>query len=226
MRLRIVLLSAALAIVAAPAVSATKTVRVGQAGGWYCTSARDFVAMAIEPADRMNNLRPSCQALKAGTSLEVDDLTRGKEGFSVGEATIDGKTVSVAIVDDAAKEATPQPTMNRTFKRVSPDDVRNTPAKWKDRDIEFVNVNVYWVGSDDVRILTDSQLTLFAKKTRSADNSYFAANCETQDEAVSRKCKATVRFNYDFSGVDQPTGLYKRTVLRSSDVELIRPKGR
>lgn len=54
------------------------------------------------------------------------------------------------------------------FKLVDPNDVRNTPEKWQGRKIQFNNVRVYWVADNDVRIITNTSLTLFARAVLAA----------------------------------------------------------
>lgn len=97
--------------------------------------------------------------------------------------------------------------------------MRATPDKWKGRDIEFRNVNVYWVDDDDVRLITSDSLTVFARGVRGG--AQFKDKCETAKEALSSKCRATIRFSYDVYDVDQPSGLMKRTVLVTFNAELI-----
>jgi hypothetical protein len=107
----------------------------------------------------------------------------------------------------------------RTFKTISPSDVRATPSKWQGRDIEFRNVYVYWVDDDDIRLVTSDSLTVFAKRVRGGEQ--LKDKCETAKEALSSKCRAAVRFSYYSYDVDQPSGLAKRTVLMTLDAELI-----
>lgn len=211
---------AALALLSMGGAAMAEKVIVGSKGGIVCTDARDMLAMIErklkgQPLD----MGSTCQPVPASTTIEAtstEDLTPEIKG-GLGK-NADGKAIAFLIWRDVVK-----PTSDgRTFKRVSPNDVRNTPAKWQGRDIEFVNVNVYWVANDDVRIITDTNVTLFATDIRSVEASFFSSQCETQDEALSRKCKATVRFKYDEFGEDQPNGIFKRIVLTSNDVELIR----
>ena len=113
---------------------------------------------------------------------------------------------------------------NRNFKSIDPDDVRNTPGKWAGRDIEFASVQVYWVDDNDVRLLTHSALTVFAKSLTGslADVAHFRANCETAKESNLPSCRARLRFSYSRHSEDMPTGLRKRTVIVTDNAELIR----
>lgn len=125
--------------------------------------------------------------------------------------------------EPAASTAAPQ-----DFKVVDPNDIRNTPTKWQGRPIQFNNVRVYWVSDTDVRILTNINLTLFAVKVVGPPEAiqFYKSNCETEREATSQKCRASVRFTYLKHGEDTPSGLMKRTVLISNDVTFVRSQGR
>lgn len=207
----------------AVAPAQAEKVYAGSKGGFWCREEEDLLGVvAGRFKGRKDGLGPSCETIRpfsqidAKTVVKIDELTAAGQGDT---ETANG--VRFIVFRDKL------PPTDRTFKRVSPNDVRNTPTKWKGRPIEFANVNVYWVGDDDVRILTGTNVTLFATKIRSADRGHFSNGCETEDEAMSRKCKATVRFVYQDHDEDQPNGLFKRIVLTSDDVELIRaPAGR
>jgi hypothetical protein len=126
---------------------------------------------------------------------------------------------SPSVAPPAAKKEEPAA---RSFKVVSPADVRNTPDKWIGRDIQFSRVNVYWVADDDVRFLTGVNLTLFGEDVRGDAKTitHLKENCETSREANSGKCVVNVKFKYTRHGEDSPGGLYKRTVLSSDDIEV------
>lgn len=147
----------------------------------------------------------------------------------------DGRPVAFMTFDKSAEvavaptrtEVPPASSANapRTFKLVSLEDVRNTPAKWQGRDIQFARVQVYWVGDDDVRFLTKSSLTLFGSGVRGDPKgvAFLKENCETSCEADMAKCTVTVKFSYKRHGEDSPNGLMKRTILVSDDIEIARP---
>ncbi|MET3892805.1 hypothetical protein ABIE41_003881 [Bosea sp. OAE506] len=118
----------------------------------------------------------------------------------------------------------PAPFSARTFKRIDPADVKNTPDKWVNRDIEFASVRVYWVADNDLRILTNDSMTLFGRAPLGdpADVAYLRENCETSKEADTAKCRVRVRFNYTEHRTDMPGGMFKRTVLVAPQVEFAR----
>ncbi|PZU95555.1 MAG: hypothetical protein DI527_00675 [Chelatococcus sp.] len=215
---------AALALLSTGSGAMAEKVTAGSKGGIICTDPIEMVAMIERKLKNAPlDMGSTCQPVPAWTTIEAtnaEDLTPEIKG-GLGK-NADGKTIAFLIWRDVAKPTS----AGRSFKRVSPNDVRNTPAKWQGRDIEFTNVNVYWVASDDVRILTGTNVTLFATDIRSVEASFFSSQCETEEEALSRKCRATVRFRYSEFGEDQPNGILKRIVLTSNDVELIKPVGR
>lgn len=148
------------------------------------------------------------------------------------KAAIDGKKSVPAVPAPAAVSVSPEPIppkVEASFKAVDPRDVQATPDKWKDRGIQFNKVQVYWVADDDVRILTGTNLTLFARNVIGPPEAvrFFKQECETSREAFSGKCRAAVRFSYFRHGEDQPNGYQKRVVLQSKDLEFVRlPQGR
>lgn len=138
--------------------------------------------------------------------------------------------VEVSVQPIAAavpKPSAPPPTISfsaRSFKRIDPADVKNTPDKWVGRDIEFASVRVYWVADDDLRVLTTDGMTLFGRAPLGdpADVAYLRENCETSKEADSNKCRVRVRFNYTEHRTDTPGGMFKRTILIAPQVEFAR----
>lgn len=191
----------------------------GGSGSFYCEDGADIIKMIESAAKgRGATLGDTCKPIVPGTKIDATSVN-WIDDLAVGRGEVDGKK-DVAFI---ARKQTPMPTSEgRTYKRVSSVDVRNSPDKWAGRDIEFRNVSIYWVDDDDVRVLTDSSLTLFARNPRGSEVDFFKANCETQAEALASKCRASVRFRYDKHGEDSPGGLAKRTVLVSSDVEIVR----
>lgn len=209
--------------------AAADIVTVGSKGGLFCSDPEQMMAIVMATLTKTKQpAMDSCRVMSPGTKLDAQKVEKLDADITLGI----GKIVGSAVENDTgafmlvSTAPEPPPAHNRSFKRVSPNDVRNSPDKWQGRDIEFVDVQVYWVSSDDVRVLTKTNVTLFAGKTRSADNSYFSSACETEDDATSRKCRATVRFRYHAYGEDNPSGILKRTVLRSDDVEIIKPAAR
>jgi hypothetical protein len=221
------------ALMAAAPATASEFI-VGRDGGIYCTSVDDMKRIIVAAAAGTKGVLPgSCKAMPAGQKIMIvtrDDIS---DGFIMGLGLIDGVkdpvffTASTAS-GPAASTAKARTSEGRDFKRVSPADVRNTPTKWEGRDVQFTGVNVYWVDDDDVRIVTKDTVTLFASHVRGtpADIGFLRENCETEREALSNKCRVNVRFSFASHGTDKPTGMFTRTILRSSDVELIRPSRR
>ena len=178
-----------------------------------------------------------CDQIPDGTRIVADNVKR-VNGFISGSGTANDFRKGMAFAffgfaesippAGASSPTPPEPTkpaptyvppIPRSFKVVSPSDVRATPDKWKGRDIEFRNVNVYWVDDDDVRLITSDSLTVFARSVRGGEQ--FKDKCETAKEALSSKCRATIRFSYDVYDVDQPSGLMKRTVLVTFNAEFV-----
>lgn len=226
MRLKIT----ALLIAASTSVSA-QTVTIPASGSLFCEDPKIMlqIVMATLMGAKPDNFE-SCFTLKGGTQIAADKMEQMSDSVRLGIGKISdgpsaGKSGAFIMVSETQAKPVEKPTSwGRTFKRISPNEVRNAPTKWEGRDIEFRNVNVYWVDDNDVRFVTEARVTLFAKEVRgaNADREFLRANCETEDEALSRKCLVTVRFKYDEHDVDQPTGIVKRTVLRSADVEVER----
>ncbi len=208
-------------------IAAAEVITTGPKGGVFCSDERELLGMILIAA--MGDTPPpgkTCSVIKPGAVITTDKTTSVNKGMVMGKGDVveNGTTRSGFFT-----VAIPGPKLTsdgRTFKRLKPADVRNAPSKWSGRDIEFAGVNVYWVDDDDVRIVTDQRLTIFATEVRGTDRDFFKQNCETEDEALSRKCKATVRFAYIEFDEDTPTGFIKRTVLKSDDVEIVRPAGR
>lgn len=143
------------------------------------------------------------------------------------KAVIDGKKSAPSVSVPPVVSASPEPkpaAIDASYKTVDPRDVQATPDKWKDRGIQFNRVQVYWVADDDVRILTGTSLTLFARNVVGPPEAvrFFKQECETSREALSEKCRAAVRFSYFRHGEDQPNGYQKRVVLQSNDLEFVR----
>ena len=221
----------AISLAFSSAVSA-QTITIPADGSLFCENTEHMMkivmaALVGQKPDKFD----SCIVLRGGTKIaasKVEKMASGAFDLGVGtvlDGTLAGKTGAFLMVAAASEKPVERPTSwGRTFKRISPNEVRNAPTKWEGRDIEFRNVNVYWVDDNDVRFVTDHRVTLFARDVRGAhgDREFLKANCETEDEALSRKCLVTVRFKYDEHDVDQPTGIVKRTVLRSADVEVER----
>jgi hypothetical protein len=204
---------------------------VGSKGGFYCTDADDMQKVIIEALQgKMKDVPKSCKMLTPGQKIDVikkEDIS-SEVVMGVGKIAEIPTPVIFSLSTSSTINNAPRSSEGREFKRVSPSDVRNTPAKWAGRDIQFSNVQIYWVADDDVRIITNDSVTLFASTIRGleSDISFLRKNCETEKEALSRLCRANVRFSYNEHSTDQPTGIFKRTVLQSNDVELIRIKSR
>lgn len=242
--MRFGLIIAAICLISAPA--AAEKVYAGANGGVYCSSESDLIGTI---SGRIKGLGPTCKSLPSFASIDARNFAR-TGNVSIGGGDFgESKNIFFVAIHDVLPSASPAPPSStpiaaasrsqstsepprsevrgsRNAKRVSPGDVRNTPDKWVGRDIEFASTQVYWVADDDVRILTGTNLTLFAKAVRSDSLAHYRSECETENEARQTKCRAIVRFTYERHGEDSPNGLFKRTVLVSSDVELIRPSGR
>lgn len=203
-----------------------RTITLGPEGGWACAESTDKTRMLVRAAsEQKKDLPASCRTLAGGMKLEVEGYYDDGDGVAVADATIDGKDVMVGVfVAKVAAADAPgaAPLKPRVFKRVSPADVRNSPRKWQGREIEFGSAQVYWVEDNDVRIINEGSVVIFARKVGGAEADWFKANCETQEEAFSSKCRATARFTYSGFDEDNPTPVSRRTILASDDVELIR----
>jgi hypothetical protein len=237
------------AVALSTAASATETVIAAPDSMYACETSDQmktfFVAMFF--GGKASDLK--CDTIPAGTRFLADNVRR-VNGFISGDGVANDFRGGVPFaffgvaetqelpaaappsppppappvaaqlpVPEWAKPAPPPPPPPRTFKAISPSDVRATPGKWQGRDIEFRNVYVYWVDDDDIRLVTSDSLTVFAKRVRGGEQ--LKDKCETAKEALSAKCRATVRFSYHSYDVDQPSGLAKRTVLMTLDAELI-----
>lgn len=208
---------------------------IGSKGGVSCDDPKDLEHMIASAATGKNiTSSGSCRMLPKGTKIETIKYEKIGDGIIMGIGkiigTINNKDVIIftsfieEIQNTSTTKSKQEKQLTRSFKLVSPTDVKNTPTKWMERDIEFTSINVYWVEDDDVRILTGTTLTLFAKKVigSESDIKFLKNNCETANESSSRKCKAKVRFSYSEHSEDMPSGIRKRTVIISDDVELIR----
>lgn len=221
---------AAFLISASVSAALAETVTVQGSGGVFCDDPDELKAMLL--ASLTKTVTPkvkTCSTISNGTKIDAIQTEKLGDSVIVGVGSFqgaDGATRTGAFTFAlASAEPTPKPTSaGRTYKRVGANDVRNTPTKWAGRDIEFANVNVYWVDDDDVRFVTSSSLTLFGSDIRGmpADIAFLKQNCETEGEALSRKCRVNVKFKYDSHSEDTPSGLRKRIVLRSSDIEAVR----
>jgi hypothetical protein len=202
--------------------SLSKERKVGPDGAAYCVDADDFERILKKEKPRSN-----CGVIPPGTTTfvtvtkEIGDMSAG---LGIADGINDGKPIHILFVGKTAEA--PRSFDTRQFKRVDAPDIRNTPEKWIGRDIEIRNVNVYWVADDDVRFLTNSSLTIFGSKVQGADADFLRENCETQREAASSKCRANIRFSYSWHGEDNPGGLAKRVVIKTSDVMAIRQRPR
>lgn len=116
------------------------------------------------------------------------------------------------------------PAAPKSYKRIDPADVRATPEKWVNRDLEFATANIYWVADDDLRVLTKDNMTLFGLSPAGSpeDIAYLKDNCETSKEAQTSKCRVRVRFSYVRHSEDSPGGMFKRTVLVAPKIEFAR----
>lgn len=220
--MKVAALSIMLAILACGSAQAEK-VYAGSRGGFSCEDQNDVIVTAagrLKAADFP--LGKSCSAIEPYTTIDAikSDALNDETTFGVG--TIKGGDKIIFVV---YRDVIPVTSHGRTFKRVSPVDVRNTPSKWKGRDIEFASVNVYWVADDDVRLLTTA-LTVFATKVRGSAVEFLRKECETQAEAVSSKCRVMARIKYAEHDEDKPDGFSSRTILKTADVELIRNAAR
>ena len=209
------------------APAASQTVVANDAGGFWCATEEDFSKTVRGDFQKTDSqMGPSCRAIAGGTTVKAS-VSDKKPGMAYGVASFDGKDdVPFLIFQDAeaaGSPASPALSEKRTFKRVSPVDVRNSPSKWMGRPIEFARVQVYWIDEGEIRVLTDGGLTLFiGKYVQNDDVKFFAKECETQDEALSPKCRASVRFVYSKHLEDNPTSSMTRTILISRDAELKR----
>lgn len=205
---------------------------IGINGGVFCRDASQIegaiLALSSGQAIRGTHVS-SCFALPPRITIDIESQAT-VEGVQRGAATVYAPTgervVGVfASSIDAQFKATPRPSP-RSFKSVSPTDVRATPAKWVARDLEFSNVRVYWVDDDDVRFLTNASLTVFASAVR-GDARLVAAlksGCETAKESDLARCRVAIRFSYQRHGEDKPNGYLSRTVIETDDVEVIQKR--
>lgn len=222
------------ALLAGPALS--EDVTIGSDGSLFCLDADEMTEIVkAVVAGKAPPPMKSCSVLPAGTkvsTVKTEELTKGvKIAVGIVQDGPMAKKPGVMILAGATAPAgaAEKPTSwGRTYKRVSASDVRNTPNKWSGRDLEFTNVNVYWVDNDDVRFITDKGVVVFASDVRgaNADREFYKGGCETEAEAFSKKCRATIRFKYDRFQEDNPSPLMKRTVLQTADLEVIRPPRR
>lgn len=192
-----------------------ETMTAGERGGFWCTIESDFNGtLAGKFKSRPDKVGPSCEVIRpGGPILDPRDVVAANDGAVRGRADF--------MYGGSAFFYANLPT--GSFKRVSPEDVRNAPDKWKDRDIEFQNVHVYWVDIMDVRIVTATNLTVFARFNEESDTTrWFEKNCDTQEAALSSRCAASMRFRYVGAGTDTADGYSVRYVLRADNPILIR----
>lgn len=194
--------------------AAAEDVTAGKRGGFWCSIETDFTAtIAGKFQHKADQVGPSCEKIRPLELIREASKVNAVAGGVTGRADF-------MYGPDAFFMVYLEP---REFKRVAPADVRNAPDKWQGRPIEFSNVRVYWVGNTDIRVITDTNVTLFAARVKSSDDTeFFSRECETEAEALSPKCRATARFVYAAHSEDTPSGFLKRTVLMSHDVELTR----
>jgi hypothetical protein len=230
------------AAVSSTAAVALEPIVAGREGLYACDNIVQMKTFMVELffGGKSDDLK--CSSIPAGTRILGDNVRR-VNGFISGDGVANSfrngvafaffgiaepqQSPAAAAPPAAAPPAPPPvyvPPPPRVFKVISPSDVRATPDKWQGRDIEFRNVNVYWVDDDDIRITTSDSLTVFVKRVRGGGQ--LKDKCETVKDAVSSKCRATVRFSYQAYDVDQPSGLAKRTVLVTNDAELIVGRGK
>lgn len=227
-------LAVLIGLVGAPA--AAETITAGSGGGFWCLSEEDFAGTVAGKYDASKDkLGPSCRKIASGAAVEAS-LAEKKPGLAYGVGRFDGKeSMPFLVFQDEASAQQPAATAKapadvpfdakRAFKRVSPADVRNSPDKWQGRPIEFADVQVYWIDDKEVRVLTKTNVTLFlGKYVANDDMKHFSQECETEAEALSKKCRATVRFVYSKHLEDNPTSSMTRTVLISRDAELTRKR--
>lgn len=230
------LLLALAVVLAACGPAAAEKVQAGKRGGFWCADINDFEkTLKGEYKNALAAVGPSCKIIDANATVEADSTDKGGR-LLYGLGRFDGKTAVPFVLyqDDVAAPppapatparapaSPPEGAEKRTYKRVSPRDLRNAPDKWQGRDIEFANVQVYWTDDDDVRITANTNVMLLARSVSSTDARFLRSECKTELEASMRKCRVTARFRLDRYGEDKPVGILKRTVLVARDVELIR----
>lgn len=177
----------------------------------------------------------SCTVLKPGVSIETIKIDNYGDSVKVGLGIVaDGERagkigafILVSKSGQAPSAAPPaEPRGPRTYKTVDALDIRATPGKWKNRDVEVKRVHVYWVEEGDIRVLLGGDVTLFVKTMNGRDWQHFKNECETAREAVSGKCLADARFRFYDHDEDKPNGYEKRTILTGTTVELSRVRKR
>lgn len=225
-----------------------------QSEGYFCENEQaldQFISSYV--VQGKPEIHAGCGLIKAGENANLLIVVSDNEKL-LGKAIVNGRQpatpvvfftvvtnpLSLSLVGAEAPAAAPslkaapaEPVRmvepEKEFKTISPRDVRNTPGKWMGRDIRFANVQIYWVDDDDVRILTGANVTLFSLHPLKGDQSVverFRQNCETEREATSSKCRANVRFSYIRHSEDSPGGLFKRTVLVTTDATIEQPQPR
>ncbi len=205
------------------AQSGVATLTVPTKGAVYCIDPDDIIKMAA--GQKANG---TCGVIPGGSKIAAVGVqtTNGiTGGYGIVDGINNGKAVAFVFSQEDANQAAPEkkaPFEARTFKRVSPADVEATPDKWKNRDIEFQNVNVYWVSDDDVRFVTSANVTVFASDVQGENVAFYRDNCETAKEAFSSKCRVTIRFSYAWHGEDNPSSRSTRTVLKTTDIQIQR----
>ena len=225
------------------AAAAMETILAPREGMYACESMIKMKTFIVESmfGGTVNDLK--CDPVPAGTWIAAQSFNKWN-GMVSGWGTSTtfrrgqpfaffGATNPAVAPEPAAAPAAPKPAdlptaaeaiakadAPRVYKLVSPRDVMATPSKWQRRDIEFRNVNVYWVDDNDVRILTNESLTIFARLVKGGE--VIKDQCETVNQAMSAKCRMTIRFSYYDYVIDQPTGFLNRTALKSFDAELVR----
>jgi hypothetical protein len=203
-------------------------ITVPSTGAMFCQDSNDISRLVLKQTPLK-----SCGVIQPGKmilSLNMKEEAGIKGGIGIADGINEGKPFTFIMTEEVAgptKSSTKKTFSDaRQFKAVSPSDVRNTPGKWVGRDIEFSNVNVYWVSDDDVRFITKTSLTIFAESVQGEDVDFLRKNCETEKEAFSGQCRVNVRFSYQTHSEDSPTGIAKRTVIMTDDVMVFRVKGR
>lgn len=224
----------ALAVLATvtPAAAVDHVISVN--GGVFCRDAAQ-IESAIIALSSGQNIRgshvSSCFALPPRITIDIESQTT-IDGVQRGAATAYAPTgervvgVFASLIAAQVKTTPRTPPPARSFKTVSPTDVRATPAKWVARDLEFSNVRVYWVDDDDVRFLTNASLTVFASAVRGDARlvSALKSGCETAKETELARCRVAIRFSYNLHGEDKPNGYLTRTVIETDDVEVIQKR--
>jgi hypothetical protein len=218
-----------------PAVA--EVYKLGSQGALYCETEEKLQAFMIKSlsqsaseADKKGcGVLPPATVGSVGSLFKNGDITTGDisvEGINSGKSVSFLATQPLEVVSASSSNAkkVDKTDFSGTFKVISPDDVRATPNKWVSRDIEFKNINVYWVDDNDVRFLTSTMLTLFSRNVSGSavDIAYLKNNCETSKEATSSKCRVSVKFNYTQHSEDSPNGLSKRTILISDALMVVR----